>query len=79
MHGITTDKPASEVIIKMKNKGIETRPFFYGLHMQPKLQGLSNGCPMTEHLSEYGLYLPSGTDLTYDDVKFISDTLLSLD
>ena len=59
----------------LAKRGVETRPFFLGLHEQPALhrRGLCAGerHPVTEHLAAAGLYLPSGVGLTdahLDDV-----------
>jgi perosamine synthetase len=48
--------------------GVETRPFFVGMHRQPALRdrGWFEGefYPVTDELAEMGLYLPSGLALT---------------
>ena len=53
---------------KLREVGIETRPFFVGMHDQPvfKNQGLFLGehYPNTEMISDRGLYIPSGLNLT---------------
>jgi perosamine synthetase len=66
---------ATKVIARMHALGVETRPFFMGLHEQPALQGkvrcLPSGYVFTENAYRYGLYLPSGMTLTesiIDDV-----------
>lgn len=58
---------ADEMISGLKAMGIESRPFFLGMHQQPVLQklGLFKGekYPVTERISKLGLYLPSGLAL----------------
>lgn len=53
---------------QLRKRGIETRPFFLGMHEQPILRRLglvpSSGFPVTERLSRRGLYLPSGLGLS---------------
>jgi perosamine synthetase len=53
---------------RLKERGIETRPFFLGMHEQPGLleRGLFRGerYPVTERLARQGLYLPSGLALS---------------
>lgn len=69
---------------RLKEKGIDTRPFFVGMHQQPALRerGLFEGVqlPVTERLSRRGLCLPSGgtlTELQIDTVAgAISDALV---
>jgi perosamine synthetase len=59
---------AEEMIMRLKMKGIETRPFFFGLHKQPVFHdmGLFEGeqYPVSERAYRQGLYLPSGLTLT---------------
>ena len=52
---------------RLQEQGIDTRPFFLGMHEQPVLRerGLFLGetYPVTERLARRGLYLPSGLGL----------------
>jgi perosamine synthetase len=65
--------------------GIETRPFFLGMHEQPAFQemGLFRGerYPTAEYLARRGLYLPTGLGITENDIDYvcsvISDLLVS--
>jgi perosamine synthetase len=56
--------------------GVESRPFFLGLHEQPALDGrfrLGAGpLPVTEQLSRYGLYLPSGPNLSDTELETVA-------
>jgi len=53
-------------------RGVQTRPFFVGMHEQPAFHrmGLFAGesYPVTDRLARQGLYLPSGTALTDEQV-----------
>ena len=64
---------AAALAKRLKAKGIETRPFFVGMHEQPALRerGLFAGerYPVTEHISRRGLYLPSGLTLTDTEIE----------
>ena len=57
-----------ELARRLRERGVETRPFFVGMHEQPALLrlGLFAGerHPVTERISRQGLYLPSGLTLT---------------
>ena len=58
----------------LKKKGIETRPFFYPMHMQPvikklKLINKNEKFPVSEQIYKYGLYLPSGIGNTFKEIK----------
>jgi perosamine synthetase len=63
---------ALEFARRLKNEGVETRPFFLGMHEQPALHdlGFFNGerYPITERIARQGLYLPSGLALTDDQI-----------
>ncbi len=60
----------------LKERGIETRRFFYPCHAMPAFQGLSKGLPVAERLSEEGLSLPSSTKLTALQVEYIARAIL---
>jgi perosamine synthetase len=59
---------AVEFARRLKAAGVETRPFFLGMHEQPvfRERGLFKGerYPVAERLARRGLYLPSGLTLT---------------
>ncbi len=53
---------------RLREQGVETRPFFLGMHEQPvfRQMGLFAGerYPVAERIARQGLYLPSGLALT---------------
>lgn len=57
-----------ELILHLKQNGIDSRILFGGMHTQVALKKSGFGCagdyPTAEHLSKSGLYLPSGSGLT---------------
>jgi len=59
---------ADTAILKLKNRGIECRPFFWPMHRQPvfRAMGLFGGAslPHSEFLGKRGFYLPSGLALS---------------
>lgn len=63
-------------------KQIGTRPFFFPLHMQPVLKkmGVPSGgpCPVSETISEYGLYLPSGITITKEQISTVCNAVIDL-
>lgn len=70
---------AADVMKALGERGVGTRPFFWPLHEQPVLQRfLPEGrpsLPVSEYLSRYGFYLPSGVALTDDEVAYAADQL----
>jgi perosamine synthetase len=52
----------------LDSRGIGTRPFFPPIHSQPPY-GLSGDYPGSEHVSAHGLWLPSSSFLSDEDVK----------
>jgi len=67
------------VINKLDEKGIETRPFFVGMHRQPVLRkmGLFWGedYPVADWLTDNGFYLPSGPNTPLEDIRYAAETL----
>lgn len=70
---------AAAVAPQLKARGIETRPFFIGLHQQPALRarGLFDNARLsvTERLSRRGLCLPSGPGLTDQQVAQVAQAV----
>jgi len=68
---------AKKVMEILKTQKIGTRPFFYPMHKQPifKKMGIfqNNHLPISEHLYRQGLYLPSGIDLTEENINTICE------
>lgn len=66
-----------ELMTKLKNEGIDTRPFFIPLHKMPYLdKGLK--LPVAENLSEKGMNLPSSTKLTKEQIMLIAENIQNL-
>jgi perosamine synthetase len=71
MYGVVlreaTGLDAAEFARRLAGLGVETRPFFLGMHEQPVLRerGLFAGesYPVAERIARQGLYLPSGLGL----------------
>ncbi|CAN5251176.1 DegT/DnrJ/EryC1/StrS family aminotransferase [soil metagenome] len=70
---------ARELASRLANRGVETRPFFLGMHEQPALRdrGLfaENHHPVAERLARRGLYLPSGLGLTEIQLERVCDAV----
>jgi perosamine synthetase len=70
---------AVELARRLRAEGVDTRPFFIGMHEQPVLrqQGLFEGesYPVSERLASRGLYLPSGLALTESQLSRVCDAV----
>lgn len=69
-----------ELMKVMLGKGIETRQFFVGMHLQPVFRrlGIVNGghlYPVSDDLTANGLYLPNGVNLTDKQISFICEVI----
>jgi len=71
--GDAYDFDAGEAARRMKAEGVETRPFFLGMHSQPVLREMglfaNEEYPVADRIAERGFYLPSGLALTDDQVN----------
>lgn len=76
--GLTRDK----LVIKLKERGIDTRLFFKPMHSQPVLKKFSiidrDEYPVTERISKTGLYLPSSSSLSKEQITYIVDTIKAI-
>lgn len=76
MYGIVVDEgtgmDATELARRLQAGGVQTRPFFLGMHEQPVFleRGLFQGerYPVAERLARQGLYLPTGLSLTEEQI-----------
>ena len=70
---------AAEFARRLKELGVETRPFFLGMHEQPVFHdmGLFKGesHPVSERIARRGLYVPSGLALTLEQIERVSDAV----
>ena len=70
---------AKDLIIKLKNKKIGARPFFWPMHKQNILKKMNlvkdKNFPNSEYISTYGLYLPSYLGLKKKDLDQIISVL----
>ena len=83
MYGVVlkgADRSAADLAGTLLDCGVQTRPFFLGMHEQPAFHrmGLFRGeeYPVTDMLGRQGLYLPSGTALTESQVDEVSAAVL---
>jgi perosamine synthetase len=75
----STGETADSIAKKLREEGIETRPYFLGMHEQPifKSQGLFEGetYPITERIARQGFYIPTGLNLTTEKQDRVIDAL----
>lgn len=80
MYGVVLDEAtgidAAAFAARLRGRGVDTRPFFLGMHEQPVLRdrGLFAGerYPVAERIARQGLYLPSGLALADDDIAYVA-------
>ncbi len=86
MYGVVVDEEtgldAGAAAEHLRAEGVETRPFFLGMHEQPvfRRSGLFDGesYPVAERLARQGLYLPSGTALSDGQIDAVCDALVAV-
>ncbi|GAF96294.1 unnamed protein product, partial [marine sediment metagenome] len=77
MYGVVLDEKrgitAEEFGKRLLEKGVQTRPFFLGIHEQPvfRKMGLFIGehYPVAARIAKQGLYLPSGLTLREEEIR----------
>ena len=73
---------AEELSGRLRERGVETRPFFLGMHEQPALHRLGlfagESYPVAESIARQGLYLPSGLTLTEAQIDRVAATRAEL-
>ncbi|ASN04234.1 aminotransferase class I/II-fold pyridoxal phosphate-dependent enzyme [Virgibacillus necropolis] len=72
-----------EIIEALNNKNIEARPVWKPMHMQPLFDGVKyypheEGNSVSDRLFEYGLCLPSGSNMSDEQQDMVIDEIKSL-
>ena len=65
---------AKKAMTKLKQKNIQTSPFFWPMHKQKilsKYKFNSKNFKNSEYISNYGLYLPTSLKLNNSDIDFV--------
>lgn len=72
-------KSRDEVAASLKEVGIETRPFFYPMHILPMYRELAAGrqFPVADKLGARGLNVPSSASLTEEEIAYVCEALIS--
>lgn len=60
-----------ELISRLHNDGIETRPLFYPMHVMPPYYDQESDCIVSSEIAFNGLNLPTHAKLTDEDIDFI--------
>ncbi|MDQ6472076.1 DegT/DnrJ/EryC1/StrS family aminotransferase [Flavobacterium sp. LHD-80] len=75
-----SEKQQEDLVKKLNNAQIGTRPFFWCMHEQPifKKMGLfkSESYPVAEKLARNGFYIPSGLGLSNEEIATVCELLL---
>lgn len=73
-YGITRD----ELINRLKEKGIQSRPFFIPVHNMPPYRECKTGnMDITSDVAASGMNLPSSVGLKEDEIKLVCDVIMS--
>ncbi|MGI8608514.1 MAG: DegT/DnrJ/EryC1/StrS family aminotransferase [Candidatus Dormibacteria bacterium] len=82
MYGVLLDPrrgDAATFARRLAERGVDSRPFFLGMHEQPVFRDLGwfvgESYPVAEAASRQGLYLPSGVGLTDDQCDRVCETV----
>jgi perosamine synthetase len=83
MYGVVLDEATGFDAVQFANvlfkEGVQTRPFFLGMHEQPVFQRMGlfrdEHYPVTERIARQGLYLPSGMSLTEAQLNQVCDSV----
>ena len=72
-----------ELVLKLKQKNIETRDAFVPINKQPVLVKKyklfnENSCPNANYIMNNGLYLPSGNNILDSEIDFICDEIIKI-
>ena len=81
MFGVMVESKHLRTLIRqnLADEGIETRDFFFPLHLQPMMLEIADysieNLPNAEHLGATGFYLPTFYGMKLDDIKNVAECL----
>jgi perosamine synthetase len=83
MYGVVLDESrqldASGFGRRLSELGVQTRPFFLGMHEQPVFQAMglfrNEHYPVAERLARQGLYLPSGMGISNESIDGVCEAV----
>ena len=79
---LKSDGIREQVTNELAEKGIQTRPFFWPLHLQnaldPKYKNSNDELKNSEYLGKNGFYIPIGEHLNRNKQKFIAKNLIEI-
>jgi perosamine synthetase len=83
MYGVLCEEEfrvSRDVLIeKLAARGIETRKFFNPMHLQKSIRQHGfravTAMPVSEHLANSGLYLPSSSSLDVEDIDLVAESI----
>jgi len=86
VYGIVVDEKkgldAAEVMKRLGEKGVGTRPFFWPMHEQPVFKKIGlfkeESYPVAERLGRRGFYLPSGLGLGDEQMEYVAGCIKEL-
>lgn len=78
MCSILVDEPRKRAVLRCRlaEKGIETRPFFWPVHLMPMYCKKNEHFPVAEDLAARGINVPSYPMLTKEQVHFVSNEII---
>ena len=70
---------AEEMMRRLAEQKIGTRPFFWCMHEQPVFRRMNlfehESCPVAERIARRGFYIPSGLALTDEQMQRVANAL----
>ena len=73
---------AGKVIKLLKNEGVECRPFFYPMHLQPIYKRMkifdNKKYPISVKISKKGFYIPSGIGITKKELDIVINKIIKV-
>jgi len=75
-----SQKSRDKIMDKLKKQGIETRVMFLPMHLQKPFRNykFNSKFPVAEKLSKTGFNLPSGNNLTDNQVEFVASQIVKI-
>ncbi len=72
------ERSRDAAIAKLKDKGIDSRPYFYPVSDMPMYKKDADNTPVSHRLYQRGISLPSSPTLTKEEIEYICNTVKNI-
>lgn len=71
-----TERQRDELLAFLKERGVDSRPYFFPLSDMPMYANMATLTPVTHQIAQRGINVPSYVDMADEDIDYVCEVLL---